>query len=107
MVPDTSTNISNSAIPTSEQIHQVINSSSARYANCSLDQPNSTTNSNNDGYESNNFHFLPNRSSYSIIVQHVEYDYDEVYFEPASQVDELLQQLSALSVPIISDEELK
>ena len=37
-----------------------------------------------------------------------DYDYEEPYFEPASEEEELLQQLNKMSIPFIDEEkELK
>ena len=37
----------------------------------------------------------------------ISHDYDELYFEPASEEKELLQQLKQLLIPIIPEENLK
>ena len=37
----------------------------------------------------------------------INHDYDEVYFEPASEEEELLLQLKQLPIPIIPEENLK
>jgi len=105
VVPGSFANIISDAIPTAEHISDGTYCS-VRYENTSNLQ-NSITNLSSNGYESINFHFPANPSPYSELMQHEDYDYDEVYFEPASEVEELLLQLGNLSVPTISNDELK
>ncbi len=64
--------------------------------------------SNGDGYEnSNEISELEKSNAYSVVKAHDDYDYDEVYFEPATAEDELFEQLNTLSVPVILNQNLE
>ena len=49
----------------------------------------------------------PAEKAHSVESALISHDYDELYLEPASEEEELLQQLKQLPIPIIPEENIK
>ena len=71
------------------------------------EKPPQMSSTNPEAYDSVMYELNPQNDGYSVIEIERDYDYSNVFFQPAMVETDLHEQLSTLSIPLIRNENLR